>query len=75
MGTLMAESLRFEVVPIWEPRFLYSSHSGVACHPLSRCEASFSSASSGSIRVRDFFAGMALLRSTPGIVRPSQSEV
>ena len=25
MGTLMAESLRFEVVPLWEPRFLYSS--------------------------------------------------
>lgn len=21
------------MVPIWEPRFLYSSHSGVACHP------------------------------------------
>ena len=37
----MAESLRFEVVPIWEPRFLYSFHSGVACHPLCRCEASF----------------------------------
>jgi hypothetical protein len=24
------------MVPIWEPRFLYSSHSGVACHTFSR---------------------------------------
>jgi hypothetical protein len=30
--------------PVWEPRFLYSSHSGVACHYFSRCEASASAA-------------------------------
>jgi len=29
-------------VPIQEPAFLYSTRSGVTCHPYSRCEASLS---------------------------------
>jgi len=33
MGTGERERPCFQMVPIWEPRFLYSSHSGVACHP------------------------------------------
>jgi hypothetical protein len=40
MGTCDGERPCFQMVPIWEPRFLYSSHSGVACHPFSRCVAS-----------------------------------
>src|SRR5271157_5575713 len=39
MGTWRAPMLCFQLVPIWEPRFLYSSHSGVTCHPFSRCAA------------------------------------
>jgi len=33
IGTCERERPCFQMVPIWEPRFLYSSHSGVACHP------------------------------------------
>src|SRR5579883_2722561 len=40
MGTGDGERACFQMVPIWEPRFLYSSHSGVACHSFSRCVAS-----------------------------------
>ena len=35
MGTGDRERACFLMVPVWEPRFLYSSHSGVACHPFS----------------------------------------
>jgi hypothetical protein len=34
MGTAERERLCFRIVPRREPRFLYSSHSGVACHRL-----------------------------------------
>ena len=30
----------FQMVPIWEPRFLYSTRSGVTCYSFSRREAS-----------------------------------
>jgi len=33
MGTGSARAPCFQMVPIREPRFLCSTHSGVACHP------------------------------------------
>jgi len=38
-GNLGTRNALFSTVTVWEPRFLYSSHSGVACHPSSRREA------------------------------------
>ena len=45
MGTGEGKRACFQMVPIWEPRLPYSSHSGVACHPFCRCEASSFSSS------------------------------
>jgi hypothetical protein len=40
IGTWAGAGALFSNGPIREPRFLYSSNSGVACHTFSRCEAS-----------------------------------